>query len=215
MQFPNPFFRFLLEFRGVRRKVGVFVSEKLVGNFARKNNADVAPFVNRLANQVHADTCANRRNIERSEQPNDPVEGRDNVVRRHIDFRVIAANVVGDLPSVFQIDRVFRHADRVRFNRNGRFLRRDGAHERRVEPAREKEPDRRVGNEALFHAGDEFFPNIAARRFQSVAANLIRFFNLRIPDEFTGPIIAAGRERHNFFAQAYKVFRFAGEDNRT
>ena len=37
---------------------------------------------------------------------------------------------------------------------------------------------------------------------------------MRIPDEFAGPIIASGRERHNFFAQAYKVFRFAGEDNR-
>ena len=63
MQLAHTLLRFFLKFLGVRRKIGVFIAEKLIGYFARKQNPYIGSFVYRLAYKVHTYACAYGGNI--------------------------------------------------------------------------------------------------------------------------------------------------------
>ena len=66
--------RLLLEFLRARRKVGVFVAEQLVGDFACQKNSYIRVLVYPFAQQVHTHARADSRDIKCAEHTDDTLE---------------------------------------------------------------------------------------------------------------------------------------------
>ncbi len=91
--------------------VGVFVAEQFIGNFTRQQHADVSLLVDGLAQQVHAHAGADGGDIPCAQQPDDLFEAVDDHVPVDDDLVVLAAEVLGGLAGVLQVDGVGVHAD--------------------------------------------------------------------------------------------------------
>ena len=94
-----------------RRKVCVLVAEQFVGNLSGQQNTHICLLMNRLAAQIHAHACADRRDIPGSERLDDRRQIINYLLRGHIDLRVLGANVVSHLPRIFQIYGILVHPD--------------------------------------------------------------------------------------------------------
>ena len=197
----DAFFGLLLEFFGRGRKVGVFITEQLVGNFARQNHAQIGVFVDPLAKKIHAHARADGRNIIRAQHPDDLFEAVQHLLLCHIDLGVLASDVVRHLLGVFEVDRVLAHADGKRADRRIRLARGDRADERRIEAAREQEPDLRIGHEALFDTANELVVNLRAHRVQIIVTDRLRLCNVAVADKFSVLVVMSGRERHDLVAE--------------
>ena len=122
---------------------------------------------------------------------------------------MVAADIVGGFLRVFQIDRVFFHADRKRANRFFEQSLRHGAHERRIQSARKKKAQRRIGVEPLFDPRNQLFANIFAENvgLRLFDARYVR--DIAVPHERAVFIIMTGRKGKHFFRDRNKVFGFA------
>ena len=126
---PDPLGRFLLEGFRRGRKIRVLVAEQLVGNLPGENDPDIRGLVNSLADQIHAHACTDRRYIVGSEKLNKCFQSRYDLVRRHIDLRVVRADEIGDLPCILEVNGVLAHTNGICPNRLIAFPSRDCADE--------------------------------------------------------------------------------------
>ena len=202
-----------MKFHGVRRKVGVLVAEKFVGNFTRQQYANVSPFVYRFADEVHAHTCADSRYIVCAEQVYDRFKRRNNFVGIHIYFRVIRTDEIRDLFCVFEVYRVFAHTYREGFYRFIALFCGDGANERRIKSARKQKTDFCVRNETFFNSCDKFFADFFAGSFKIVVTDGFRRRDIAVTREFAAAIVVTGRKRRYFFAKSDEVFRLARKND--
>ena len=201
MKLADALFGLLLELLRRGRKVGVFITEQLVGNFTRQDYAQVGVFVDPLAKKIHAHARADGRNIIRAQHPDDLFQTIEHLLLRHIDLGVLASDVVCHLLGVFEVDRVLAHADGKRADGRIRLARSNCADERRIEAAREQEPDLRVGHEPLFDTANELVVNLGADRIQIVVTDRLRLCDVAVADELAVLVVMSGRERHDLVAE--------------
>ena len=201
MKLADALFGLLLEFFGRGRKVGVFITEQLVGNFTRQDYAQVGVFVDPLAKKIHAHARADGRNIIRAEHPDDLFEAVQHLLLCHIDLGVVASDVVCYLLGIFEVDRVLAHADGKRADGRIRLACGNRADERRIKTAREQEPDLRIRHEALFDTANELIVNLGADHIQIIVANCFRLCDVAVADELAVLVVMSGRERHDLVAE--------------
>ena len=201
MKLADALFGLLLEFFGRGRKVSVFITEQLVGNFTRQDYAQVGVFVDPLAKKVHAHARADGRNIIRAQHPDDLFQTIEHLLLRHIDLGVVASDVVCYLLGIFEIDRVLAHADGKRADGRIRLARGDRTDKRRIKTAREQKTDLRVGHEPLFDTANELVVNLHAHRVQIIVTDRLRLCDVTVADELSVLVVMSGRERHDLVAE--------------
>ena len=206
--------RLLLEGFGRGREVGIFIAEQLVGNFAGHEHAHVGLLVDGLAAQVHAHARADGGDVIGAEQRDDLFEGIEHLPARHGDLGVVRADEIGSLLRVFEVDGVKIHADGKRPDLFSENLGRDGADKAGIQAAGEQEAERRVRVEPLFHGGDQLFTDLFGDGIEIVIRITCNGGQISVADEFAVLIIMSRREREDVRAEADKIFRFAGEDDR-
>ena len=101
MQLPNTLLGFRLEgFRG-GGKVGVLVSEQLIGDLTGEQNPNVGGLVDGLADQVHPHTGTDGSDVIGAQQLHHVLQSGQDVLLGDDDLGVVAADVVGHLLGVF------------------------------------------------------------------------------------------------------------------
>ena len=168
-----------------------------------------------LADQVHAHACADGRYVKGAEDLNESVQGGNDLIGRHVDLRMVAADIVGDLLCVFQVDGVLAHTNGKGFDRCSRLSGRNGAHQGRVQAAREQESHLCICHKPFFHTGNQFFPDMRTGCFQIITARRINLCNIAIADHFTVLPVMTGRKRHDPFRKTDQVLRLAGKEDHT
>ena len=149
MKLIHPLLCLLLERFRRGRKVGVLVSEQLVGYLAREQHAHIALLVDGLAAKVHADACTDGGYIVSAQKPDDILERGEHLLFGHADLGVVSADKLGSLAGILKIDRVKIHADGKGLYLLTQKLCGNCAHKARVKAAREQKSDRRIGAQAL------------------------------------------------------------------
>ena len=124
---------------------------------------------------------------------------------------MLAADVVGDLAGIFEVDGVLAHADGKRADGLFQQLGRNGAHERAVQSAAEQEADRRVGVQPLLDACDQPPPDAGAQILYVVCAVFGHGGQIGVAREMAVAVIVSGREGDDALREADQVFGFAGE----
>ena len=202
-----------LECGGGRRVVGVLVAEQLIGDLAGQQHADVGVLVDVLADQIHAHRRADGGNIPGAEHGDDPLQRVQHDVAVDDDLGVVGVQVVGHLLGVFQVNGVLTHADSERADRLAQLLGRNRADQARIKTARQQEAYRRVGVKALVYTGNQLFADVRQNLGQLVLAVGGRIGNVAVAHKLTVAVVAANRERIDFFAQAHEVFRLGRKGN--
>ena len=215
MQLADTLLRLLLKRLGRRRKIRIFVAEQLVGYFAGEKNPDIGLLMDCLADQVHAHACADGRYVKGAEDLNESVQGGNDLIGRHVDLRMVAADIVGNLLCVFQVDGVLAHTNGESFDRGSRLSGRNGAHQGRVQAAREQESHLCICHKPFFHTGNQFFPDMRTGCFQIITAKRINLCNIAIADHFTVLPVMTGRKRHDPVRKTDQVLRLAGKEDHT
>ena len=198
-----------------RGKVRILVAEQLVGDFTGQQHPDVGPFVDGLAAEVHAQAGPDGGDVVGAQQCNDRFQGVQHFLPGHGNFHVIAADVVGHLTGVFQVDGVGVHADGEGPQGFVGELCGDGTDQAGIQAAGQETAQGGVGVHALFHGGNQFPVNLSADGFQIVGAVPVHAGDVAVPDEMAVGVVVTGREGEDFPADAHQVFGFAGEDQRT
>ena len=127
------------------------------------------------------------------------------------DLVVLAAQIFGGLAGVFQVDGVGVHPDGKGADGPAQLAGRDGAHQGRVQPARQQEAHRRVGVQALFHPGDQLFPDVAQHSLHPIGVGRGHVGDVLVADEPPVAVIAAGGERADVLAPTHQVLQLAGK----
>ena len=149
MKLIDTLFRLLLERLGRGCKVGVLVSEQLVGNFAREQHTHIALLVDGLAAKVHTDACTDGGYIVSAQKLDDILERGEHLFSRHADLGVVCADELGSLTGILQVDGVKIHADGKGLYLLAQKLCGNCAHEAGVKSAGEQKSDRCIGAQAL------------------------------------------------------------------
>ena len=211
VELPDSLFGFCLE--GFRRgsEIRIFVAEDLIRDLPGQKDPDVCLFMNGSADQIHAHGSPDGGDVIGAQKLNDPVQRGEDLLRSHIDLRMIGAYIVGRLPGVFEVDGVLFHADGKGADGLFGLPCRNGADQGRVQAAGKEKAYSGVGHQALFYAPDQLFPDLSAGCFQIVAADLLYRGDLRKWDKGSFFVVAAGRERQDAFCQSHQVFGLAGK----
>ena len=166
-----------------------------------------------LADQIHADRCADRCNVKCAKSLDHIRQRRDNILFCDDDFRMLASNVVGHFFCIFQINSVLAHADgKGADGPVGAFLR-HRAHQRGVQTAAEEEANLGVGHQTLFDAGDQLFPDCCAHGIQIVPAHLLDGGDVPVADKFSILVVVSRRKRHDLLTEPHQVFGLTGKDD--
>ena len=214
MDLTDPLARFLLESSGIRGKVGIFVSEQLVRDLTGQEDFDIRVLADPAADQVHAHGSPDGGDVVSSQRMDDFLQGAQDILRRDDHLMVIAVDVISHFPCVFKIDRILFHADREGLDGLFHGLGGDPADQGRVEPAREKEADRRICVQAREHAFDQKVTDICADRFRIVRyIGSQRRSRILVADKLPVFIIMARRERPDSLADPGQVLRLRCEEN--
>ena len=213
MQLPDALDGFLLEFLRGGGEVGVFVAEQLVADLAGQQDADVGLLVDGLADQIHAHAGADGGDVIGAQQLDHRLQRGAYLIRRHIHLGVVAADIVGHLPRVFQVDGVLAHADGEGADGLVGAALRHSAHQRGIQSAAEEEAHLGIGHQPLLDAGDQLLVNVGAHGVHIIAAHLLHGGDVPITDELSVCVVVSGRERHDFAADAHKVFRLTGKND--
>ena len=226
VELADPLLRLRLECLRGRRKICVLVPEDLVRDLTGQEHADIRVLVDPLAEQVHSHGGPDRRDVVGPQRVDDLLERRDHLVPRHEHFVVLAPDILRDFPRVLEVDRVLVHPDGKSPDRPAQHPRRHAAHQRRVQPARQEEPQRRIGVQPLFYAGDQLVMDVPRDLRQLVATHHLRVRHVfHVPDlsvceELHLPIgcvdhrVLPGRERHDLTADPHQVLGLGGQDDR-
>ena len=166
-----------------------------------------------LADQIHAHRRADGGNIPGAEHGDDLFQRVQYDVAVDDDLGVVGVQVVGHLLGVFQVNGVLTHADSERADRLAQLLGRNRADQARIKTARQQEANRRVGVKALVHTGNQLFADVRQNLGQLVLAVGGRIGNVAVAHKLTVAVVAANRERIDFFAQAHEVFRLGRKGN--
>ena len=118
---------------------------------------------------------------------------------------MVAADEVGHLPGVFQVDGVHIHADGKGADLLAQDLRGDGAHQTGVQAAGEEEAQRGVRVQPLLHPGDELRPDVFAHGLQVVLPVHVHGGQIGVADELAAGVVVAGREGEDLLAHADEV----------
>ena len=213
MQLPNTLLGFRLEgFRG-GGKVGVLVSEQLIGDLTGEQNPNVGGLVDGLADQVHPHTGTDGSDVIGAQQLHHVLQSGQDVLLGDDDLGVVAADVVGHLLGVFQVDGVLAHADGEGADGFLALTGCDGADQRGIQAAGEQEAHLGIGDQALFNAFDQLFMDFGADRLHIVHAHLVYCGDVVVADEFPVLIVVSGREGHDLAHQPHQVLGFAGKDD--
>ena len=135
MQLPDSFLRLLLERLGGGCEVSVFVPEQLVGNFPGKEDSDVRPLVDGLADQIHPHAGTDGGDVVGSENLDDLFQRTDDLIGGHVNLGMVGSEEIRHLPCVFEVDGVLAHADGEGADRRCALPGRDGANQGGIQPA--------------------------------------------------------------------------------
>ena len=164
-----------------------------------------------LADQVHADAGADGGDVVGAQQLHHRLQRVQHVLLADDDLGVVAADEVGHLAGVLQVDGVDIHADGEGADLLAQGLGRDGAHQGAVQTAAEQEAHRRVCVQALLHALNQQLPQVAAGVVDAGHLELIHVGGVGVAGELAVGPVAAGREGEDGLAQAHQVLGLAGE----
>ena len=204
---------FLLEFRGIRSKVGVLVAEQLIGNLSGEKNADVGVLVNPFADEIHTDRCADRGDVIGAESFDDVSERCDDFISCHDDFMMVRVNVIGNLTCVLEVDGVDVHTDGESLKRLVQNFSGSTAYERGIKTAGEKEADWCIRVETFVDAGHETVVDFLRNGIHIVMSIIGNIAHVAIADEPSVFIIMSRRKWLYSVADADKVLRFGCEDD--
>ena len=150
MDLMDPLLSLFLEGLRIRREVGIFVAEQLIGDLSCQDDADVGVLMDPFADKIHADRSPDRRDIVGAERPDDRLQRTYDIVARDDDFLMVALYVVCDLPGILEVDRVDVHPDGECPERPVHLFCGNAADERGVESAGEEVADRSIGVQSFF-----------------------------------------------------------------
>ena len=213
VQLAHALLALLLKRLGRGGKVGVLVAEQLVGHFARQKHAHVGVLTDGLAQKIHAHACAHGGDVVCAEDGDDLLQSAAHLLRRHVEFRVLRAQILCRLACILEVDGVPLHADGKGADGLFQDARGDGADQRAVEPARQKKAQRSVGVEAFFHARDKALADARTDLLLALARPHRCARGVAEACELAVRVKAAGRERMNFLHPTDKAARLAGERN--
>ena len=213
MKLPDPLFRLLLKFLRAGGKVRIFVAEQLVGNLTGEKYPKIRMLMDIFANQIHADRCADRRDVIGAQQLHHMREGLQHILFRDNDLGMIGTDIVCHFFGVFQVNGIDIHTDGEGFDGLFELLRRHGADQTGIQTTGQQETYRRVRVKALFNPRGQLFPDVPAGGFQIVMAHPIGPADIPVTDKFSVPVVMSRGKGHNFLAQSNKVLCFAGEND--
>ena len=151
MQLPDALLALFLKRLCIRREIGVFIAEQLIGDLTGHQHADIRRLMDGLADEIHAHRSADGRDVICAQSIDDILQRIDHFLAGHEDLGMIRMQVFRHFPRIAQIDRVFIHADRERANRPLQHARADGAHQRGIQSAAEQKAKGRIGVQTLAH----------------------------------------------------------------
>ena len=111
VQFGDPLLGFFLERLRRRGEVRVLVAEQLIGDLTGQQHPHVGPFVDGLTAEIHTQAGPDGGDVVGTQQGNDCFQCIEYFLPRHGNLHVLAADVVGHLAGVFQVNGVGVHAD--------------------------------------------------------------------------------------------------------
>ena len=133
MKLTNTLFGFFLKRFCRRSKIGVFITEKLVGNFAGQKHANIGLLMDCLADEIHAHTGTDSRNIKGAKHINQSIKRGNDFIGCHIDLCMVTADIVSNLLRIFQINGILAHTDGKGFYGCFTFLGSNSTHQRRIQ----------------------------------------------------------------------------------
>ena len=166
-----------------------------------------------LADQIHTDTCPDRRNIESAQQLNHRLQRSQHIFLGDDDLGVITADVICHLLCVLQVNGILTHADGKGSDGGPALPCCNGTHQGRVQTATKEETDLCVGHKAFFHTCNQLFTNVIAHRFQIMAVIFCHCCNVAVAGKLAVTVVMSRWERQDLFCQVDQVLRLAGKDD--
>ena len=212
VQFPNPFFSLFLKCGGRRRKVRILIAEQLIGDFTCKQYPDICMLMNPFAYKIHTDGCANGGYIPGPEKFHNSRESRNNILFRDYDLGVVAADIVGNLTRIFQIDRVYIHADRESTDRLIQHPLRNSADQGGIQTAGQQETHRRIRVQPFLHTVYQEAAKLCADILFTFHCKVTNICGIGILDELPVNPVISRREWQDLLTKSHQILWFAGKD---
>ena len=128
---------------------------------------------------------------------------------------MFTSDKIRHLLGILQVNSVDVHADGKGADRSLALFRGDGTYQGGVQAAAQQKANLGIGNQPLFHAGNELFPDVPAYRLQIIGAYLGDMAHITVADKLAVGIIVAGREGENLLHQFHKILRLTGKHDGT
>ena len=169
--------------------------------------------MNVFTHQIHADAGTNRGNVKGSQQLHHWLQRRQHILPADNDLGVVAADIVGNLSGILQVNGIFAHADGEGADGLFALPGGDGAHQRRVQTTAEEKSHLGVSHQTLAHPGDQLGADVAADGVQIILHHPVHPSNITIADELPVPVIVPGRKGQNPRGDSHQVFGLTGKNN--
>ena len=213
IQLADALLAFLLECVCGGGVVGVLVAKQLVGDLAGQQHADVGLLVDGLAQQVHPHAGPDGGDVPGTQQTDDLFEAADDHIPVDDDLVMLAAQILGGLAGIFQVDGVGVHADGKGADGLAHLLGGDGADQRGVETARQQEAHGCVGVQTLLHACNELFADVGQDGVHLVLHGGGNVGDVLVADKASVAVVAADGEGADVIAPADEVLHLRGKCN--
>ena len=164
-----------------------------------------------LAEQVHPHAGADGGDIPGAQQPDDLLQALDDHVPVDDDLMVFAAQIIGGLAGIFQVDGIGVHADGKGADGLAQLLGCNGADQRGIQTAREQEAHRGIGIQTLFHACDQLFADVPQGSLHVILHGGGHVGNVLIADKAAIAVVAADGEGADVVAPADQVLHLGGK----
>jgi hypothetical protein len=169
--------------------------------------------VDGLAQQVHAHAGADGGDVPGAQQADDLFQVLQHDVAVDDDLVVLAAQIIGGLTGIFQVDGIGIHADGKGADGLAQLLGGDGAHQRGVQAAGEQEAHRGIGVQTLFHTGDQLFADVGQHGVHVILHGSGHVGNVLIAHEAAVAVVAANGKRTDVIAPADQVLHLRGKSD--
>ena len=166
-----------------------------------------------FAQKVHSHACPDSGYIEGAQQTDNGLQGADNVITGNDHLSMVAADVVGHLLCVFQVNGIGAHADGEGADRLLALPLSNCTDQRGVQSSRQEKSHICVGVKALLDAGHQLLTDIPANRVQVIMDHMIHPCDVAVAGEFAVLVEVSRRKGHDLFAQPNQVFCLACEND--
>ena len=164
-----------------------------------------------FAEQVHAHAGTDGGDIPGAQQSDDLLQALDDHVPVDDDLMVFAAQIIGGLAGIFQVDGIGVHADGKGADGLAQLLGCNGADQRGIQTAREQETHRGIGIQTLFHACDQLFADVPQGGLHVILHGGGHVGNVLIADKAAIAVVASDGEGADVVAPADQVLHLGGK----